>query len=106
MTSESSSTRVPGVAIAVVTDNQDPDGEARVKVKYPWRDIEGESFLARITTIMAGNDMGVYFLLEVDDEVVVAFVNGDIACGGLLLAPTGPLSDVEHSLILECAHVR
>ncbi len=25
---------------------------------------------------------------------------------GLLLAPTGPLSDVERGLILECAHVR
>ena len=29
--------------------------------------------------------------------------NGD---SGLLLAPTGPLSDVERGLNLECAHVR
>lgn len=69
---------IPGVAIAVVTNNQDPDGEARIKVKYPWRDIEDESYWARITTLMAGREMGVYFLPEVGDEVLVAFENGDI----------------------------
>src|SRR6185503_6334654 len=27
---------VTGVAIAIVTKNQDPDGEGRVQVRYPW----------------------------------------------------------------------
>lgn len=75
---DSTDRRIPGVAIAVVTNNTDPDGEARIKVKYPWRDIEDESYWARILTPMAGNEMGVYFLPEVGDEVLVAFKNGDI----------------------------
>jgi uncharacterized protein involved in type VI secretion and phage assembly len=69
---------VKGVAVAVVTNNQDPENLGRVKVKYPWRAIEDESYWARITTFMAGNDMGGYFLPEVNDEVLVAFENGDI----------------------------
>ncbi len=69
---------VMSIAIAVVTNNEDPDGEARIKVKYPWRNVEDESYWARIATFMGGNEMGGYFLPEVNDEVVVAFENGDI----------------------------
>lgn len=73
---ESSTMR--GVAIGVVTNNQDPNGEGRIKVKYPWRNVEDESFWARMITFMAGGDRGGYFLPEVGDEVLVAFENGDI----------------------------
>lgn len=69
---------IKGVAIAVVTNNQDPENLGRIKVKYPWRDSEDESHWARIVTFMAGNDMGGYFLPQVEDEVLVAFENGDI----------------------------
>ena len=69
---------VKGVAIAVVTNNQDPENLGRVKVKYPWRETEDESYWARIATFMGGNNMGGYFLPEVNDEVLVAFENGDI----------------------------
>lgn len=69
---------VKGVAIAVVTNNQDPEKLGRLKVKYPWRDTEDESYWARMTTFMAGNEMGGYFLPQVNDEVLVAFENGDI----------------------------
>lgn len=67
-----------GVAIAVVTNNQDPEKLGKIKVKYPWRNNEDESYWARVMTFMAGNEMGGYFLPEVDDEVLVAFENGDI----------------------------
>lgn len=70
--------RIPGVAVAVVTNIKDPQGEGRIKVKYPWRDVEDESDWARMITFMAGNEMGGYFLPEVGDEVLVAFENGDI----------------------------
>lgn len=69
---------IPGVAVAVVTNNEDPENIGRVKVQYPWREVEDESFWARRVTFMAGNEMGGYFLPEVGDEVLVAFENGDI----------------------------
>lgn len=69
---------IKGVAIAVVTNNQDKGNLARVKVKYPWRQNEDESDWIRIVTFMGGNDRGGYFLPEVGDEVLVAFENGDI----------------------------
>ncbi|MFQ5628289.1 MAG: phage baseplate assembly protein V [bacterium] len=69
---------INGVAVAVVTNNEDPQNLARVKVKYPWRQDEDESYWARIATFMGGSDRGGYFLPEVGDEVLVSFENGDI----------------------------
>lgn len=71
-------TSIKGVAVAVVTNNQDPRGEGRVKITYPWRNSEDESFWARRATAMAGSEIGNYFLPEVGDEVLVAFENGNI----------------------------
>ncbi|MGA1865663.1 MAG: phage baseplate assembly protein V, partial [bacterium] len=39
---------------------------------------DDESQWARVLTPMAGKDRGIYFLPEVDDEVLVAFDHGDI----------------------------
>lgn len=65
-----------GVTVGVVTNNQDPDNLGRVKVKFPWLSDQDESHWARVLTPMAGNDRGLYFLPEVDDEVLVAFEHG------------------------------
>lgn len=70
--------RFYGVTVGVVTNNQDPDKLARVKVRLPWLSDEDESHWARVLTPMAGNERGLYFLPEVDDEVLVAFQHGDI----------------------------
>lgn len=70
--------RVFGVVIGIVTNNQDPDKMARVKVKFPWLSDSDESHWARIATPMAGKDRGIYFLPEVDDEVLVMFEHGDV----------------------------
>ncbi|MES3518351.1 MAG: phage baseplate assembly protein V [Natronomonas sp.] len=67
-----------GVVVAVVTDNEDPKDLGRVRLQFPWRDADDESYWARIATPMAGDEYGSYFLPEVDDEVLVAFENGDI----------------------------
>jgi uncharacterized protein involved in type VI secretion and phage assembly len=67
-----------GVTVGLVTNNQDPDGLGRVKVKFPWLSEMDESYWARVLTPMAGSDRGIYFLPEVDDEVLVAFDRGDI----------------------------
>ncbi len=68
----------PSIAVAVVTDNQDPENLNRVKVKYPAFSDNDSSYWARIATPSAGNDRGFQFLPEVNDEVLIAFEQGDI----------------------------
>jgi uncharacterized protein involved in type VI secretion and phage assembly len=70
--------RFYGVAVGVVTNNQDPEKLGRVKVKLPWLSDEHESHWARVLTPMAGPERGLYFLPEVDDEVLVAFEHGQV----------------------------
>lgn len=70
---------VLGVVTGIVTNNQDPDGLGRVKVKLPRISGEDESNWARIASLMAGKDRGSFFLPEVEDEVLVAFEFGDIS---------------------------
>jgi uncharacterized protein involved in type VI secretion and phage assembly len=69
---------VAGVAMAIVADNQDPEDLGRVKLTYPWREADDESYWARVAAPMAGPDMGAYFLPEEGDEVLVGFENGDL----------------------------
>lgn len=66
-----------GLAIAVVTNNKDPDEWGRVKLKFPWLADDVESHWARVVSIGAGSGRGFFSLPEVDDEVLVAFENGD-----------------------------
>jgi uncharacterized protein involved in type VI secretion and phage assembly len=71
--------RIYGVVTAIVTNNQDPDGTGRLRVRFPWlaAEGEGESWWARMAVPMAGNEIGTWFLPDVDDEVLVAFERGD-----------------------------
>ena len=43
---------VKGVAIATVTNNQDPDKLCRVKVRFPWHENSTESYWARLAAPM------------------------------------------------------
>jgi uncharacterized protein involved in type VI secretion and phage assembly len=70
--------RINGVVIGVVTNNKDEEGLGRVKVRFPWLSEADESHWARIAAPMAGKQRGIYFLPEVDDEVLVAFEHGDV----------------------------
>jgi uncharacterized protein involved in type VI secretion and phage assembly len=63
---------VRGVSVAVVSQNRDPDGLGRVKIRFPWRENPDESHWARIAVPMAGGGRGTWFLPEVGDEVLVA----------------------------------
>jgi uncharacterized protein involved in type VI secretion and phage assembly len=69
--------RIYGVVIGLVTNNKDPEGLGRVKMKFPWLDDASESDWARVAAPMAGKERGFFFLPEVDDEVLVAFEHGD-----------------------------
>ncbi|NOY64104.1 MAG: phage tail protein, partial [Nitrospirae bacterium] len=67
-----------GVAPAVVTNNQDPEGLGRVKIRFPWLSDDNETDWVRVATLMAGTERGSFFLPDVGDEVLVAFEHGDI----------------------------
>ena len=70
--------QVPGVITGVVTNNTDPAGLGRVRVKFPMLSEHDESYWARVAAPMAGHDRGAHFLPQVDDEVLVAFEHGSI----------------------------
>jgi uncharacterized protein involved in type VI secretion and phage assembly len=71
--------RITGIVIGVVTNNNDDEGKmGRVKVRYPWLGKDHESNWARVAAPMAGEGRGIYFLPEVEDEVLVAFEHGDM----------------------------
>ena len=89
--------RIQGVVIGQVTNNNDPEGLSRVKVEFPWLDEKVESDWARVASPGAGPERGMHWLPEVDDEVLVAFEHGDIhrpcVLGGLWSKPDAPPAD-------------
>jgi uncharacterized protein involved in type VI secretion and phage assembly len=66
-----------GLAVGVVTDNKDPEGLARVRVRLPWFEDGSVSYWARTAMLMAGKDMGTFFLPEIGDEVLLGAEQGD-----------------------------
>lgn len=76
-----------GVVIGIVTNNKDPEGLGRIKVRFPTLSETDESWWARVAAIGAGATRGLNVLFEVNDEVLVAFEHGDvrrpIVLGGL-----------------------
>ena len=69
--------RIDGVVVGIVTNNQDPDKIGRVRVKFPWLNDTDEGAWARLAVPMAGDQRGMFFLPEVNDEVLVCFEQGD-----------------------------
>jgi uncharacterized protein involved in type VI secretion and phage assembly len=73
-----SQSTLPNAVVGLVTNNTDPDGLGRVKVKFPWLDDTEESWWARPASPMAGASRGFFVLPEINDEVLVTFEHGDI----------------------------
>lgn len=74
----SSRPRIQGLAIAIVSANDDPEGRGRVKLEYPWLGPDIESWWARVALPGAGHQTGVIWVPQVGDEVLVGFEHGDI----------------------------
>lgn len=69
---------IKGLQVGVVTDLEaDPEGEDRIKVRIPIIDPNGEGVWARLACLDAGESRGTFFRPEIDDEVIVGFVNDD-----------------------------
>ncbi|MDD3270381.1 MAG: phage baseplate assembly protein V [Syntrophomonadaceae bacterium] len=73
--------KISGVCTGIVTNIEDPEHFGRIKVKFPVRvggDTEYESHWAPLVTWLAGPEMGAFFLPHVDDEVLLAFNDGNL----------------------------
>lgn len=69
---------VHGLHVAKVTQiHDDPMGEYRVQVRMPIINNDEQGVWARVATLDAGNNRGSFFRPELDDEVVVGFLNDD-----------------------------
>lgn len=80
--------KVHDVVVGIVTNIVHDNGDYRVKVRFPWLPNGGadgeDSNWCRIISYMAGKDRGTFWLPEVEDEVLVAFMHGDINDGVVL----------------------
>lgn len=94
---QSTDKRFFGVVEAVVVDVIDPDKEGRVKLQFPWFDEDMVTEFCRVRQLYAGNGYGTFFVPEVGDEVLVAFIHGDmrmpVVLGGLYNGKDKPPSD-------------
>jgi len=70
--------RIQGLAIAIVTNNDDPEKRGRVKLKFPWLGDDVESSWTRVALPGAGHETGVVWIPQVGDEVLVGFEHGEI----------------------------
>lgn len=69
---------INGLQIGIVTQlESDPQGEDRIHVRLPMVDNNSEGIWARVSTLDAGNNRGSFFRPEIDDEVIVGFINSN-----------------------------
>jgi len=68
---------VSGLQVGVVTDNEDPTGEFRVRVRLPLVNGSDDGLWARVSTLDAGSNRGFMIRPEVGDEVVLGFLDND-----------------------------
>lgn len=75
---------VQGLHIGIVTDLEDPEGAERIKVRMPMVSATDDGAWMRLGSLDAGNNRGWVFRPEVDDEVIVGFINNDPRFGVVL----------------------
>jgi uncharacterized protein involved in type VI secretion and phage assembly len=75
---KSKSTNIDGIVVAEVVSSKDDGNMGRILVKFPWYSDNNKTDYVRMCNLMAGKDRGSVFLPEQGDEVICAFINGDI----------------------------
>jgi Rhs element Vgr protein len=69
---------VNGLQIGIVTQlENDPDGENRIRVRLPTVENEGDGIWARLASVDAGKEHGWVWNPEINDEVIIGFINDD-----------------------------
>lgn len=69
---------VNGLQVGKVTQlADDPNGEDRILIRMPVIDNNEQGIWARVSTLDAGLNRGSFFRPEIDDEVIVGFINGN-----------------------------
>lgn len=76
---------LPDMQLADVIDNNDPQGQGRIKVKFKWECLTNDvTEWLRVVTPSAGvgdrgNNRGYFAIPEIDDQVMIAFEEGNVA---------------------------
>lgn len=70
--------KIGGIVVGIVTANEDDEKLGRIKVTFPWHSDDNESDWVRLCAFSAGKDRGTVFVPEIGDEVICAFIHGDI----------------------------
>ncbi len=102
---------VSGLQIGVVSQIAgDPDGEHRIQVRLPVMDGQANGVWARQATLDAGDSRGTFFRPEIDDEVLVGFLNDDprhpVILGMLHSSAKPPPEEAEEENKLKGYHSR
>ena len=64
--------------LGLVTNNDDPDGMGRIRVRYPVLGDNAEGTWARVLVPSAGDARGLLMLPQTGDEVLVGFEHDDV----------------------------
>jgi len=93
----------------VVTDVEDPDGHARVKVSFPWSGSQ-DAVWARLLTAYAGDQQGLLHVPDVGHEVLVGFTDGHddfpVVLGSLWSAAAPPPVQPDSDNAIRCLVTR
>ncbi len=91
-----------GVVIGLVKEIDPTLG--RIKVDFPWMTPPQRSHWAPIATLMGGKKRGFYYMPEIDDEVLLAFNQGDFdhpyVLGFLWNGVDKPPADTSHRRLI------
>lgn len=69
---------IKGLHIAIVKKiHEDREGQHRIQVCYPTLEKDNMGVWARLSTFYATKESGAFFIPEINDEVIVGFLNED-----------------------------
>lgn len=78
--------------------DEDPDGEHRIQVSVPVNDANEPGVWARLSGLYASDKCGSFFIPEIDDEVILGFLDGHpshpIVLGSLYSSNRAPWTEL------------